>query len=188
MTKGWSAIDDYYDNNTPQDLSNQYKNNLGPTLQQLKKYQRPGEKQITRVMLNKALSAEAAGTRAANEQASRASQAAFGSNPSALNTAMAHQANLASQRPVITSTVEASKPNVTANIGQGITNTMMAKPAYINASLQPYFANEQAVVAQEQLDLAEEGLYPPQAESPGFGQQLLGTVLGAVLPGLLTQL
>ncbi len=168
-------IDSYYDKYDLEKIDQNYKNNLGPTLSQLRKYSRPGENQISQVMLNRALSSEAAGTRAANEASQRSSIAAFGDNPTGLNSSLAFQQNLASQRPAVQASVEAARPQVAANIGNAIGNTMMVKPALRNAHLAPYFANEAAIATQEQIDVSKASLAVPEA--PGMGSQILGAIL-----------
>ena len=179
-------IDDYYDKYDLEKINQQYNKNLGPTLKTLTRYSRPGENQITQQMLNSALSSEAAGRTASQEAVTRANQGAFGTNPTALNASLATQQNLASQRPVVEATVKAAQPQVAANIGGAITNTMMAKPALMQAHLSPYFANESAIATQEQIDIAGAAATP--AEGPGFGEQLLGSVIGAATPALISAL
>lgn len=176
-------IDDYYDKYDLNQVTQQYNKNLGPTLSQLRRYSRPGGNQITQQMLNRALTSEAAGRTASQEAATRANQAAFGSNPTALNAALSTQQNLASQRPTIEATVKAAQPQVTANIGNAITNTMMAKPTLLSAHLQPYFANEAAVAQQEQLDINAAAATP--AAGPSAGQSLVGSLVSAAVPALI---
>ena len=165
-----SEIDDYYNKNDLNSIDKSYNKNLGPTLSMLRKYARPGESQITNVMMNKALASEAAGTRASNEQAQRGNAAAFGSNPTALNASMAMQQNLASQRPTLEAQVTAAKPAVAAGLGNAIGNTMMVKPNLMSAHLQPYFANESAIATQEQLDINKASATPA---GPDFLSQLI---------------
>ena len=179
------SLDDYYDKYDAQEVSKQTNKALDPSLRQLVNMTRPGEQSITNTMRNKALSAEAAGTRATMEGAQRTIASEFGNSATGLNIAMQHQANLGSARPELEAQIEAARPGVLQNLQTSITQNLQARPQQMNLHTVPYFAQEGVAQGWENLELSEEGMYPPTADGPEWWEGLLGNVLGGAVGSLL---
>lgn len=162
------SLDTYMERwGAPDRAATRYHRTLKPTFRQLRSWTRQGPSNIASIMLDRALSSEAGGVRAANQQVNEMTQSAFGTNPTPLNASLAQQANLASRRPMIEAQTQAAGVDLVGGIGQMLANLMGGMPGYVTGMGQPYFSDAE-------LALAEEAMFPPTPESDSGGGCPLG--------------